>query len=181
MTASKAEEIKELNRLLELKKLQETQQVLNQSEMMERLKLEMKHLIFAEMTSEAMKEELKKKSDLQEVTLKSDDFHSILQDHKKRYGKESWYQEPKEEKGGIALAFPSEEAAGNFCKDQAEKNRSFMLIDPKTNKVLAYSNGDGKLYNGDGSVYQSGSFKASQHGIESFIMPEPVTKNGMNP
>lgn len=48
---------KELERLLELKKKQEEQQVLNQKDMLERIKLENKYMEFLQMTSQQMEEE----------------------------------------------------------------------------------------------------------------------------
>ncbi|MFO9101080.1 Dot/Icm T4SS effector CegC4 [Legionella pneumophila] len=163
---------KELERLLELKKKQEEQQVLNQKDMLERIKLENKYMEFLQMTSQQMEEELKKRGPVKEVEVKGKDIDPIIEDYKKLYSKESWYKEPETKDGKTHLTFPSQEAAGTFFRDQAEKNRSFIVIDAATNKVLAYSNGDGKLYNGNGSIYQGGDFKASKEDFTSFKMPE---------
>ncbi|HFY0601834.1 TPA: Dot/Icm T4SS effector CegC4 [Legionella pneumophila] len=163
---------KELERLLELKKKQEEQQVLNQKDMLERIKLENKYMEFLQMTSQQMEEELKKRGPVKEVDVKGKDIDPIIADYKKLYSKESWYKEPETKDGKTHLTFPSQEAAGTFFRDQAEKNRSFIVIDATTNKVLAYSNGDGKLYNGNGSLYQGGDFKASKEDFTSFKMPE---------
>ncbi|KGP63946.1 type IV secretion protein Dot [Legionella norrlandica] len=163
---------KELERLLELKKKQEELQVLNQKDMLERIKLENKYLEFLQMNSQQMEEELKKRGPVKEVEVRSEDLDPIIEDYKKLYSKESWYKEPEIKDGKTHLSFPSQEAASNFFKDQAEKNRSFIVVDGATNKVLAYSNGDGKLYNGNGSVYQGGEFQASKEDFSHFKMPE---------
>ena len=162
----------ELKKLLELKKQQEELQVLNQDQMQELMKLEMKYNKFLQMTSQQMEEELKKSGPVKEVNVNSKSLDQIIEDYKKLYGKERWYKEPEIKNEKTALTFPSQEAAGNFFKDQAEKNRSFIIVDIATNKVLAYSSGDGKLYNGNGSFYKGGDFQASDKDFSSFKMPE---------
>lgn len=163
---------KELERLLELKKKQEELQVLNQTDMQERLKLEKKYMEFLQMSSQQMEEELKKRGPVKEVDVKSKDIDAIVEDYKKLYSKESWYKEPETKDGKTTLTFPSQEALGDFLKGQAEKNRSFVVVDAATNKVLAYSNGDGKLYNGNKTPYTGGEFQASDKEFSHFKMPE---------
>ncbi len=163
---------KELERLLELKKKQETLQVLNQKDMQEKMKLESKYMHFLQMNSQQMEEELKKKGPVQSVEVESKDLDPIVEDYIKQFGKQSWYRKPETTDGRTNLTFPSQEEAGNFFKAQAEKNRSFIIVDDKTNKVIAYSNGDGKLYNGNDSVYNGGAFQTSNKDLADFIMPE---------
>ncbi|RUQ97999.1 hypothetical protein [Legionella septentrionalis] len=76
-------------------------------------------------------------------------------------------EEPKPGKdGGVNLSFPSEKDAENFFNEQAEKNRRFIVVDPSTDKVLFYSNGDGSLHRPDKDVLFS-----------KFEMPEPEQKS----
>ena len=172
MSANQEELKKDIQRLLDLKKKQEELGVLNQKDMQEKMKLETRHKEFLQMSSQQMEEELKKKGLMKKVGVESEDSKLILEDYKRKYGEESWYKEPEEKDGKTTLTFPSEEEVGIFFGEQAKANRSFILVDHETKKVIAYSNGDGTLYNGNGSVYEGGKFQSSNQSISDFIMPE---------
>ena len=76
--------------------------------------------------------------------------------------------------GSISLSFPEKGDAEDFCVDQAEKGRRFIMIDAETKKVMAYSNGDGTLYHAEGGVFQKGdSLKPSSILRDDFKLPEP--------
>ncbi|QMT59410.1 type IV secretion protein Dot [Legionella sp. PC997] len=169
--SSKQEELKkEIQRLLDLKKKQEDLGVLNQNDMQEKMKLETKHKEFLQMSSQQMEEELKK-GFMKKIGVESEDSKLILEDYKRKYSEQSWYKEPEEKNGKLTLSFPSEEEVGVFFGAQAKANRSFILVNEK-NEVLAYSNGDGTLYNGNGSVYEGGKFQSSNQPLSDFVMPE---------
>lgn len=55
-----------------------------------------------------------------------------------------------------------------------------MLIDEKTETVMAYSNGHGTLYHVDGSEFQKAdTLKRSSISKNDFVLPEPRSKLGM--
>lgn len=162
---------KDLERLLELKKKQEEQQVLNQKDMLERIKLENKYMEFLQMTSQQMEEELKKRGPVKEVDVKGKDIDPIIADYKKLYSKESWYKEPETKDGKTHLTFPSQEAAGTFFRDQAEKTDLLLLLTLQPIKCLpilmAMEN-----YTMGMVAFIKGDFKASKEDFTSFKMPE---------
>lgn len=69
--------------------------------------------------------------------------------------KEGYKKPDIKEDGSIALSFPKPEDAGEFFQAQAKAGVPFMVVDAKTNKVMAYSNGDGTMKNGDGTPYEA--------------------------
>ena len=82
--------------------------------------------------------------------------------------------------GSVSLSFPEKGGAEAFSKDQAKKGQRFMLIDEKTETVMAYSNGHGTLYHVDGSEFQkSDTLKPSSISKNDFVLPEPGSKLGM--
>lgn len=89
---------------------------------------------------------------------------SVIAQYKKMFAQDDWYNEeknqPHSDDGGINLKFKSQEDLANFALAQAETNQAFCLLDPNTKEILAYSKGDGVLYNGDGSIYEKGDFKS---------------------
>lgn len=86
----------------------------------------------------------KKKS----TSIQSEQTEALLEAYKKHCGEE-WFKDnpPKKDKEGrLNLSFKSDEDMADFFKKQADLGKSFIMIDDKTNKVIAFSNGDGKLY-----------------------------------
>ncbi len=169
----------EIKRLIELKRLQEELQVLDQITMQEKMKLDMKYKKYLSLSSEEMEEQLNNLP--VQTSVKGESLDAILGDYKKLYSGESWYQEPKMEDGTLTLSFPTQQDAVNFYLDQSEKNREFVVVNIKTNKVVAYSNGDGKLYHGDGRAFQQGD-TLSPCGVDfdSFNMPEREHQSSMS-
>ncbi len=85
------------------------------------------------------------------------------------------------EDGKVSLPFPSKQDEVNFYLDQCEKNREFVVVNIKTNKVVAYSNGDGTLYHGDGRAFHQGdTLSACGADFDSFYMPERENQSLMN-
>ncbi len=58
--------------------------------------------------------------------------------------------------GSLRLKFPSRKHALNFFQDLAGKNMKFMVCNGKTGKVMAYSDGSGTLFHGDGTAFKKG-------------------------
>ncbi|STY29168.1 Dot/Icm secretion system substrate [Legionella wadsworthii] len=82
------------------------------------------------------------------MSIKSDQIESLIEAFKKHCD-EKWLSDnpPKKNKdGGLDLSFKSEENMADFFKQQASSGRNFIMVDEKTQQVIAFSNGDGKLY-----------------------------------
>lgn len=162
----------ELKKLLAIKKKEEENKVLSDEEQRQKAALGIKHADFLKMTSQEMEKTLtadpSKKS--VDVGVKSPTIEQIIQDYKKRYPNAA---EPVTKEGKTELFFPSQKEAAEFLMDQASKNRRFIVTD-QSGKVIAYSNGDGQLYNGNGSQYKSGEFQASNKSLGEFEMPKVV-------
>ncbi|WP_199742189.1 hypothetical protein [Legionella qingyii] len=88
--------------------------------------------------------ESKKKS----VRIQSEQAEALLAAYKEHCGAKWLKDHPpeKDENGRLTLSFKSEEDMASFFEKQAKSGQSFIMIDAETNKVIAYSNGDGKLY-----------------------------------
>lgn len=86
----------------------------------------------------------KKKS----TSVQSEQTEALLEAYKKHCGEEWFKNNPpqKNDEGRLNLSFKSDEDMADFFKKQADSGKSFIMIDEKTNKVIAFSNGDGKLY-----------------------------------
>jgi len=54
------------------------------------------------------------------------------------------------------LSFPQIGDAEQFFLAQAQKGVNIVIVDFKTNQVMAYSCNDGKLYHGDGKNFSKG-------------------------
>lgn len=90
-----------------------------------------------------------------------DDFKEQFPDHKEPVANED---------GSVDLPFKSREDSMNFLMSQANKKHEFMVIDPRTNTLKAYSNGDGKLYHSNGNEVKSGDkLEPSNVKVEDFL------------
>ena len=175
-----ASRAKDLQKLLELKKSEE-KTTLDTENAQTLFKLKAQYLDYATMTHQAMLEKLQQEASTKEVGVEcsEDVSNAILNEYRARYRNTDWYKEPEIKDGKISITFPSEIEMGNFFKDQAEQNRSFIVVDGNTNQVIAYSNGDGKLYHGNGSEYDGGDFQRSAGTLADFKMPSPTNGAGM--
>jgi hypothetical protein len=164
-------EKKVIERMIELRQLEE-KKALDDKQKQELIDLSLKNAELTRMSLEQLQDELKKSAPEQEVSVKSNNLNDIIDDYKKKFGQEDWYKEPEAKNGKVDLVFPSKEAASNFMLEQAEKNRPFVVVDGKTNQVMAYSNGDGTLYHGDGKPFAKGDELSPSGGdINNFRMP----------
>ena len=160
---------KVIERLIELRQLEEKKQ-LDDKQMQELIQLQERNSLLANMSLQQMQEELAKGKDLQPADIVGKNLAPIIEDYKKQFGKEDWYKEPKVEDGKVTLQFPSKESAANFLQNQAEQNRHFVVVDQATQKVMAYSKGDGTLYHGDGKPFVKGDeLKPCGMGIEEYM------------
>ncbi|MBI2785890.1 MAG: hypothetical protein HYX60_06140 [Legionella longbeachae] len=111
----------------------------------------------------------------QNTTIQSDSNDKISKKYQEKFKNDSWYKDnppKKEENGNLNLSFKSEEDMAKFSQDLAQENESFIMVDSKTNKVIAYANGDGKLYHPDGEEFKKGDkFKPGEQSLEDFNMP----------
>ncbi|MBL7481517.1 type IV secretion protein Dot [Legionella bononiensis] len=159
---------KVLERLIELRQLEEKKQ-LDDKQMQELIQLQERNSLLANMSLQQMQEELAKGKELQQADIVGKNLDPIIEDYKKQFGKEDWYKEPKVENGKVTLQFPSKESVADFFQNQAEQNRKFVVVDQATQKVIAYSKGDGTLFHGDGKPYVKGDeLKPCGMDIEEF-------------
>lgn len=102
----------------------------------------------------------------------------------------SGYQPPKIEEGKAEFSFPTPGDAANFLKTQAEQCKKFAIFDPLTNRVMAYSNGDGTLYNANtGKEFKTTgpdkeTLLPSNIPAEGYTIPpkaEPASTSSMSP
>ncbi|WP_454781453.1 hypothetical protein [Legionella sp. WA2022007384] len=95
---------------------------------------------------QAEEEELQSKK--KSVRIQSEQAEALLAAYKEHCGAK-WVKDhpPEKDKDGrLTLSFKSEEDMASFFEKQAKAGQSFIMVDAETNKVIAYSNGDGKLY-----------------------------------
>lgn len=114
-----------------------------------------------------------------QVLIQSEQLDVLLKAYKDRFGEDDWYKKnpPKvEEDGSITMHFKSFDDLADFSKEQAEAGVPFVMVDRDTNKVMAYSNGDGKLYNGDGTEFKAGQKDfIDGDDFKNFKMPKPTS------
>jgi hypothetical protein len=130
----------------------------------------------AQQATRQLEEEAKKK----QVVIQSENIAALLKSLQDHFKDNDWYkkaenQPVQNDDGSITMHFQSPQDMADFSQKQATEKQNFVMIDEKTNKVMAYSNGDGKLYNGDGTEYdaaQKGEFKTGKD-YKDFIMPMP--------
>lgn len=114
----------------------------------------------------------------QVVAVKSDKINPILDDFSKKFKDDSWVKAhpPQEKDGRLALSFKTNQDMIDFNRDQAAKNRNFMVLDGATNKVMAYSQ-NGKFYHANGKEVKDGDqFTPSDKTLDQFKIPSPSQK-----
>lgn len=127
----------------------------------------------------AEEEESKKKS----IRIQSEQVEALLAAYKEHCGAKWFKDHPpeKDENGRLSLTFKSEEDMASFFQKQAKEGQSFIMVDAATNKVIAYSNGDGKLYqttkdgpkaNEGGSLFPSKEAMKDLPDLDGFKLPE---------
>jgi len=161
---------KEILRLIELKQLQEKNKLADDLELIALLN---KHSRYQKLTSVQMQLQLKESSKSEEVAFQADkSIDLMLKDYKKKYGHLPSYVEPEFKNGNILLKFPSIDDTMSFFKEQSEKHRVFVILDINTSKIMAYSNGDGRMYHADGHEFKAGEqLTVSNINAQDFVIP----------
>lgn len=100
--------------------------------------------------------------------IQSPEAKGLVASYKDHFKKDDWYKdhEPKIEKDRIHLPFKSDKDAADFAQELAKGNKNFIMIDKETNKVLAYSKGDGKLYKGNGDEFKDGPLRPGKEDMQ---------------
>lgn len=104
------------------------------------------------------------------ITFKSTALDSIIEAYESKYSKLPAYQAPERRDGGVKLFFVSEEEAVSFALEQAKANHRFEMFDSQR-RLIAYSNGDGKLYHPNKTEFKPGDLFSVPEIKE---MPQPV-------
>lgn len=109
----------------------------------------------------------------------SEDIDEITKMYNEKFRKmpdgtdNSCYKEPvRNSDGSCTMTFNTETEANDFSAEIAEKGINFTIV--KDNIVIGYSNGDGKLYHGNGDEFQKGDGELKSSGIsrDKFTMPD---------
>ncbi len=177
MTPEKQHEIEDL---IAIKKKVEQKTALDEAERQRMFKLGMANKKFMELSSADMQIRLDEMLADEEVeaTYESEEADEIIGLYKLKYKNEPWFKEPtKAEDGKISLNFGSLKEEVNFDLQMAEANIKFMVVDKATNTVIAYSNGDGKLYHGDGEEFHpDDAYTPCSVPVDTFTLPEPAPR-----
>lgn len=142
---------------------------------------------------ETLDQMAEKESKKQSALIQSEEMDKILEAYRQHCKNKTPPKEIKEDDlkadkdGKVNLQFDSPEDMTSFFKQQAEEKQRFIMIDAQTNKVIAYSNGDGQLWRPgkNGGPPENITDKPSLVPTESemkdlpdhdkFTMPEPST------
>lgn len=113
------------------------------------------------------------------ASVSSEHIEELIADYNEAYAGDEHYEEPKvEDDNTVRFKFSSKEECAKFFMKQCEKNQPFVMFDPATKNVTAYSNGDGKLYHADGKEFKVGDeFKPSDKKQEDFEIPGLPPRN----
>lgn len=164
----------EIKRLIALKKKQE-EETLSQQELIKLQNFYQKHPGYENLSSEEMQKKLDEDLKVKKVQVISDgDIDPIIQAYNDKYKNETWYKEPVTQGNETTFTFPSLKEASSFFLEQAKNvQEPFIIVDGKTNKVMAYSKGDGKLYHSDGKEFEQGhTLTPGEHDAAKFEIPD---------
>ena len=93
-------------------------------------------------------------------------------------GKPGYIAPTRTAQGQPIYAFPTKEEAASFFQEQAAKYTLFILTDTDTDHVIAFSNGDGKMYHPDGKEFgKQDPFTPSTTSWDTFIKRYPSLNN----
>ena len=141
----------ELNRLLVLKKIQESQRSFEERREMDALNL--KHAMYAKLNATEM-EELQNQPALTALSVQNRSGQAfMLKDYAKQF---PGSPKPVVEAGMVVLTFKSEKDAGDFLLSQAVAGRQFKVFDAQ-NRLIAFSSGNGTLQHADGRQFKPGN------------------------
>ncbi|MGL5743512.1 MAG: hypothetical protein ACRCXC_13795 [Legionella sp.] len=150
--------------------MQELNQVLNQLEMQELLKLRMKHTEYMNVTAAEMERMIITPG----VVVESEDINAFAAKYTEKFSSESWYKKPELDPEGSRAKFhfsaDDHSVLVNFALEHS-KDAAFILVDEATQTVLAYSDGDGRLLYPDGEreVQQNDILKPSEVSLDTFL------------
>ncbi|CAM2951311.1 Dot/Icm secretion system substrate [Legionella steigerwaltii] len=112
-----------------------------------------------------------------DVTVASELSEAIFNKFQEAFKDDPWYQKnpsKKGEDGKLNLSFKSEEDMNSFFQKMAKENKdgSFLIVDSKTNQVMAYGN-KGQLFHANGDEFKTGDkMKPGGTALDSFKIPE---------
>lgn len=163
---------RDLVRLVELKKQQEAKKSLDEKTLSELHALLKKYPHLSNLSSSA----------LQATVLLIDGqvfIKQMIHDYHKKFSNTPGYEEPNIHHEKAFFKFATLEEAHTFFLEQAENNRIFTIIDAVSNTIVAYANGDGKLYHSDGKEFAAqDTFMKSKIPADSFHIPEQAISPG---
>ncbi len=110
-----------------------------------------------------------------DMVVKSDFMTPIITLYKTKFGTSSDYQAPKQyDDQSVAFSFPSKVEGASFFREAAtEITEPLFILDATKTKVLGYSNGDGILYNADGTECKKGEqLNPAGVALKDFELPE---------
>ncbi len=159
----------DLQRLIELRNAA----ALTEEQELELKKLKFRRIKDAELPVSQLEEELRK-LDTETISVSSENIEELIADFNEEYAGNENYEPPKvHEDNSVQFKFSSKDECAKFFMKQCEKNQPFVLFDPVTKNVTAYSNGDGKLYHHDGKEFKVGDeFHQSETKQEDFEIPD---------
>lgn len=122
-----------------------------------------------------------KKDTSQTLNVQSEDAKKVLEDFHKKFNDE-WYKThpPKENNGALEMSFKNESDALSFFREQAQKDRNFVVIDGATGKVIGFSK-DGQFCHADGKPFKDNDkLQPSEMTLDQFYASQ-VKKGNDNP
>ncbi|CAM4462728.1 MAG: hypothetical protein LEGION0403_FIIPPAGN_01371 [Legionella sp.] len=167
----------DLARLIELKKITDA---LTEEQEKELKRLKFRRIKDAELPVSELEAKLHE-LDAATVSVSSENIEELIADFNEAYAGDEHYEAPKvEEDNSVNFKFGSQEACAKFFLKQAEKGQAFVLFDPATKMVTAYSKGDGKLYHAadDNEVKPGDVLRVSDKKNEDFEIPGLPPRQG---
>ena len=107
-------------------------------------------------------------------------FIQAFNDYAKKKGwEEGTFSAKENAKGGIDVSFPTEKDGVDFFKHLAEKNEKFVVVDASSNKIIAYSDGDGTLKTPpEGNAFTGEKLTATEIDAKGFEIPQVSQEQG---
>lgn len=139
-----------IKRMIELQKQQDEKTLRDQKDLEELKKLKEQYKDYKDFKSyKEMQEHFEqeeKKEESEDLKVFGEHMNLVVKDFKAAFKDKAGYKDPVQEDGKTKLTFPSKADAVAFMMAQASKNRAFEVYDLKTNQLVAYSDGTGKLF-----------------------------------
>ncbi|MFJ1269770.1 hypothetical protein ACD661_14490 [Legionella lytica] len=161
----------DLARLIELRKITDA---LTEEQEQELKRLKFRRIQDSELPVSELESKLRE-LDAAVISVRGENIEELIADFNEAYAGNEHYVKPKvEEDNSVCFTFSSKEECANFFLEQAEKDSEpFVLFDPATKMVTAYSKGDGKLYHAgdDKEVKPGDKLTPSDKKNEDFEIP----------